>query len=156
MRKHTKRRERALINPLTRMAPAPKAKRDRVMLSFHTALEAMAAGKHPGEEEWRSLSDAINTLETMVQMGKLVDHEVMPMVDAAIAGMVAAAKRYRAGQGMRLDGPGFTALREIIAAYDQCLQGFTEAEMAEAQHQTQLRLNAIWRAKTLPDNVIAV
>jgi len=155
-RKHSNRIPRALINPLTRMRPAPKSKRDRVMLSFHTALEAMAGGKHPGEEEWRSLSDAINTLETMVLMGKLLDHEVMPLVTAAIEGMVHAARRYRAGQGMRLDGPGFTALREIVAVYEQCLQGFTEAEMAEAQHQTQQRLNAVWRAKKLPDNVIAV
>ncbi len=156
MRKHSTRKPRALINPLTRMSPAPKAKRDRVMLSFHTALEAMAAGKHPGESEWRSLSDAINTIETMCLMGKLIDHEVMPLVSAAIDGMVKAARRFRAGQGMRLDGPGFNALREIVAVYEQCLEGFTEAEMAEAQHQTQQRLNAIWRAKKLPDNVIAV
>lgn len=156
MRKHSTRRPRALINPLTRMSPAPKSKRDRVMLSFHTALESMVSGRHPGEEEWRSLSDAVNSIETLVGMGKLLDHEVMPMVDAAIAAMVGAAKRYRAGNGMRLDGVGMEAMRRIIDVYDQCLIGFTEAEMAEAQHRTQERLNAIWRAKKMPDGVIAV
>lgn len=156
MRKHCHRRPRELVNPLTRMQVAPKAKRDRVMLNFHTALEAIAAGQHPGEEEWRSLSDAINTLETMVLMGKLLDHEVMPLVDQAIAGMVGAAKRYRAGQGMRLDGPGLLALRQVIDVYDQCLQGFTEAEMAKAQQETQNRLNAMLRSKKRSAELVMV
>lgn len=156
MRKRSHRIQRALINPLTRMRPATKEKRDRVLLSFHTALESIAVGKHPGEEEWRALSDAINTVETLVNMGKLVDHEIMPVVCAAIEGMVGAARRFRAGQGMRLDGAGMKAIREVVDIYEQCLDGFTEAEMAQAQHETQMRLEAIWRSKSRQANVTYV
>lgn len=156
MRKRSHRIQRALINPLTRMSPAPKQKRERVLLSFHTALESIAVGKHPGEEEWRSLSDCINTVETLVNMGKLIEQEVMPVVCAAIEGMVGAARRFRAGQGMRLDGPGIKALREVVGIYEQCLEGLTEAEMAHAQHETQLRLEAVWRSKSRQPNAIYV
>ena len=147
MRKRSKYRPKAVMtNPLTSMQTAPKAARDRVMLGFLSALQECTAGRHPGVEEWRSLSDAVNTVETLaLHLGKLVPEEVMPVVTRAIAGMVTASKRYTSGQGMRLDADGIAALREIISIYGDCLDGLTEREMAQAQAETQRRLNEVLR-----------
>lgn len=147
MRKRSKYRPRAVItNPLTSMEIAPQAARDRVMLGFLSALQECTQGRHPGVDEWRSLSDAVNTVETLaLHLGKLVPEEVMPVVNRAIAGMVTASKRYTSGQGMRLDADGIAALREIIGIYGDCLDGLTEREMAQAQAETQRRLNAVLR-----------
>lgn len=158
MRKRSPYRPRAVMaNPLAALAPAPKAKRDRVIGEFLSSLDTMARGSHPGEEEWRSLSDAVNTVETLaLALGKLNPAEVMPTVNACIAAMVGAAKRFQAGQGMRLDAAGLEALRDVIDIYDQCLAGLTEREMTQAQAETQRRVNALLHARKPNAQVIAL
>ena len=111
-----RRPQAVIVDPLTLLRPAAREQRDRVMARFLTALDAMVRGEHPGIEEWRDLSDAINTVETLcLHQHKLVPQEVMPTINAAIKGMVEAAHRYKAGQGMRLSGEGLQALRDVLA-----------------------------------------
>lgn len=146
-----------MLNPLALFGPAPKAARDQVLLRFATALQEIAAGRHPGVKEWQDLSDMINTTETLaLHLHKLDPAEVMPTVNAAIAGMVGAAQRFRAGQGMRLDGAGLEALRDVLAIYAQCLEGLTEREMWQAQAETQRRVNNLLRSKSPSTEVIAL
>jgi len=149
MRKRSAYRPKAVLsNPLALMRPASVAQRNAVLLQFYTALESMARGDHPGEEEWRSLSDCVNSVETLaLTLGKLVPDEVMPTVNAAIEGMVAASVRFRAGKGMRLDAAGLDALRDVVGIYGQCLESLTEREMSLAQSETQRRVNEIYRRK---------
>lgn len=160
MRKRSTYRPRpVLTNPLQLLQPAPKTDREAIMVRFMTALEAVASGSHPGEAEWRDLADAINTVETLaVTLRKLVPGEVMPTVNAAIAAMAQVAQRYQAGQGMRMDGQGLQALREVLDIYSQCLESLTGREMALAQQETERRVHAVLRriAKNPDGRVIAI
>lgn len=158
MRKRSKYRPRAVVtNPLTFIQPATAQDKARVMLTFLSALDAMANGDHPGADEWGSLSDAINTVETLaLGMGKLVPSEVLPDITAAIEGMVHASRRFKAGQGARLDGPGLQALRRVIDIYGQCLDGLTSREMAMAQAETQRRVNALLHSKCASGEIISL
>ncbi len=157
-RKRSAYRPRSVISdPLSLMRPADPQRRAGVMLRFLTALDAMARSEHPGEEEWRDLSDAINTIETLaLTLHKLDPAEVMPLVNAAIAAMVGAAKRFREGKGMRLDAPGLQALRSVIDVYRQCLEGLTEREMAMAQAETQRRMNQLLHARQPTHEVVCL
>lgn len=156
-KRSTYRQKPVLLNPLAALRPASKEQRDRVMGEFLSSLDTMARGSHPGEEEWRSVSDAINSVETLaLHLHKLDPREVMPTVNAAIAAMVSAAKRFQAGQGMRLDAPGLKALRDVLAIYEQCVEGLTEREMSQAQAETQRRVSALLRSKTPSAEVIAL
>jgi hypothetical protein len=158
MRKRSAYRPRAVLSdPLSLLRPASREQRDQVMARFLTALHEISAGRHPGEAEWRDLSDAVNTLENLaLHLRKLDPAEVMPTVNAAIAAMVGAANRFKAGQGMRVDGPGLEALRDVVAIYEQCLHGLTEREMGMAQAETQRRMNALLRARGPNPQVIAL
>ncbi len=151
-------RPRAVISdPLSLLRPADKQRQAAVLLRFLSALDAMARGEHPGEAEWRDLSDAINTVETLaLVLQKLDGHQVMPIVNAEIAAMVGAAKRFKAGQGVRLDAPGLQALRDVVDVYRQCLEGLTEREMAMAQAETQRRVNQLLRAKNQTNEVVTL
>ena len=135
-----------ISDPLSLLRPASPERSRGVMLAFLTALDEIARGKHPGEEEWRSLADCINTLETMVMMQMIGGELMMPTVNAAIEAMATAAKRYRAGQGMRLDGAGLDALRKVVDIYGQCLELLTERQMALAQQRTQERMLVLLKA----------
>lgn len=146
-----------MTDPLSLLRPVATGQRDAVILRFLSALESMARGEHPGEAEWRDLSDATNTVETLaLTLGKLHHAEVMPIVNQAIAGMVHAANRFRAGKGMRLDAAGLDALRTVIDIYRQCCEGLTEREMCVAQSVTQRRINALLNAKKPNHELIAL
>lgn len=157
-RKRSAYRPRAVLaDPLSLLRPADPQRRGTVLLRFLSALDAMTRGEHPGEAEWRDLSDAINTVETLaLGLRKLDAGEVMPIVNAAISAMVGAARRFQSGQGMRLDAAGLQALRDVVDVYRQCLDGLTEREMAVAQAETQRRVNALLRAKKPNHQVIAL
>lgn len=144
-----------LLNPLASLQPAPKAQRDAVMLRFLTALECMARGEHPGPEEWSHLSDAINTVETLATtMRRLDPADVMPLVNAAIAAMVGAANRYKAGHGMRVDGPGLQALRDVVSVYEQCTEILSERDMSAAQKATEKRVRELLRQRDPSHEVV--
>ena len=157
-RKQGNYKPRAVLGtPWGMTSPAPKAKVDRVMLRFLTALDAMARGEHPGKAEWRDLSDAINTIETLaLRRRKLNAAEAMPLVNAGIAAMVGAARRFSAGQSMRLDAAGLQAMRDVLDVYRQCLEGLSEFEMATAQAETQRRMHQLLRSKKPSREVIAL
>lgn len=156
MKKRRYRPRPVITDPLTLLRPASKDRAGKVMLTFLTALDCIERGQHPGEEEWRSLSDAVNTLETMCVIGMLDSAEVMPIVSAAVVAMALAAKRFHAGHGMRFDGPGIRALRDVIDVYRQCLEGYTEREMARAQQATRDRMRRLLMAKNPGAELIAV
>lgn len=154
-RKRSRYRPRPVMtDPLSLLRPAPPAARGVVEAHFLTALDMMTRGDHPGVDEWRSLSDAINTVETLtLQMGRMDPAAVMPTVTAAIAAMVAAARRHQAGQRMGLDGAGITALRGVIATYCDCMDQLTEHEMATATRLTDQRIRGL-RARPQPGHTV--
>ncbi len=158
MRKRSAYRPRAVMtDPLSLMRPANPQQRAQVLLRFLSALDSMARGEHPGEAEWRDLSDAINTVETLAMtLQKIDEFEVMPTVNAAIAAMVGAANRFKAGKGMRLDAPGLQALRSVVDIYAQCLDGLTEREMAMAQAETQRRVNLLLHSRKQTHEVVSL
>lgn len=156
-RKRSAYRPRAFLSsPLALLRPASAQQADGVMCRFYAALDAMARGRRPGELEWRDLSDAINTVETLAtHLGKLPTEQVMPLVHAAIAAMARAAERFKAGQGMRLDEPGLHALQDVLDVYAECLRVLTEREMSQAVDETQRRVHALLRGVAAqPDHVV--
>lgn len=140
-------RPRPLVaNPLTMHRPASKTDADRMLLRFYTALEHMERGEHPGPIEWRDLSDALNIVETLaLRMNRLSRDEVMPIVNAAIAAMVGAARSHEAGQGARIDAAGARAVRDVLEIYGQCLEELPSFDMASAHALTQTRKRAHYR-----------
>jgi len=146
-----------ITDPLTLLRPASAEEKAAIMATFYSALDEIVSGSTPDENAWRLLSDSINTIETLtLSMRKLVPEEVMPTVNAAIAAMVGACNRFKAGQGMRLDGPGINAMRDILDIYRQALDGLTAREMAQAQAETQWRVNKLLHERGESAEVIAL
>lgn len=131
-----KRRRRPIeVNgdPLSRLMPTPCAEVDVVLGRFDSALRMIEAGQHPGENEWRDLADAINTVEALtLRMGLLDVDATMPEVRAATDAMVAAARRWRETGRMGFDGPGLLAVRAVLDTYEVCARGFTKHAMVTA------------------------
>lgn len=146
-----------LINPMTLLQEAPKAKRNKVMLDFYTALESISKGQHPGENEWRSLSDAVNLVEVIADDLVMLDRsEVLPVVESAVDGMVAAANRYKDGKGMRFDANGLASLREILSIYDYCLLTMKERVIEMAQDIVTKKVQDVLKKNAQAREVVSV
>lgn len=150
-------REAKMLEDAYPDAPASADKRERLMGTLRSALEGIARGTHPGEEDWRLLSDAVNLVETMEMRGNLDRGDTTVVMTAALKGMVLAAERYRAGKGMRMDGEGMQAMRQVLDIYEQTLEGLPERETVQIMIETQRRVSAVLAGRNVSDRtVIAV
>jgi hypothetical protein len=143
-----------LVDALSRLAPASTSERNALTARFLSALQMLAAGQHPGEQEWRDLADVVNTVETLVDpMGLLDRAATMPLVEAATAAMVAAARRYGDCGRIGLDCPGLQAMRDVIATFEQCAAGFTRHAMVKARELTEQRMRDARAGRTAAEVV---
>lgn len=128
------------------LQPAPQEQQDAILGRARSALHMLATFPQTGAEEFRDLSDVVNTVETLaLETGNLTAAEVMPTVEAATTALAQAAERWHAGQRMGLSGPGLQAVREVVEIYADCFEGLTGMEMAKARLLTEQRLHRIKR-----------
>lgn len=141
-------------NPLVFLQPAVQADQQRLLNRAYSALDCLVNGQEPRPEEWRDCADVCNVVETMaLHTGQLVADEVRDDVLTASESMRAAERRYRAGQGLRLDGPGIQAMREVLSVYAQALAGLPAMEMervfAETRRQIARRVREGYEVVTI-------
>ena len=97
MRKRTKRRFWALIDPLTHAIVGAsithRDKLDKLRLMEYSALEAMTKGSGT-VTDWRTLVDVLNLSETMAR-NNIGKDEVLPVCQKAQDALHQAAERYQ-------------------------------------------------------------
>ena len=119
MRKSTKRKHWALLNPISHALLGAGITQnhllDKLRLTELTALDAMAKGKGT-IQDWRELTDMMNISEVMAMEG--IGPEVLPHCKAAQDALEQAALRYQSTMRMGLSGTGINALREVFEYHD--------------------------------------
>lgn len=135
---------RPVRNPLSRLMPLPSDERMRCSLAVLSALDEIAAGRHPGRDEWTAVTSAMNLVDTLAEKGRVVvgDSVIAHAEDA----MRKAAERHRAGKGMRLDGLGLESVRRVCGIYLWLLENWPEADILTAAKDTQDRILSAVRA----------
>lgn len=120
MRKHTKRKIRPLINPvsfvLEGVVVTPKADLDKLRLRELAALESFAKGMAK-LQDWSDINAMSNLAETMARLGVGRD-EVLPVCAKVQDELMNAAKRFEATRKMGCTGPGLQAFRELFEYHD--------------------------------------
>ena len=120
MRKRTKRKIWALIDPITHAIVGAsithRERLDKLRLLEYSALEALTKG-HGTVTDWRVLVDVLNLSETMAR-NNIGKDEVMPVCQKAQDALHQAAERYQKTMKMGLSGEGIQAVRELIEYAD--------------------------------------
>lgn len=129
---------RPIRNPLSRLMPLPSDEKVRCSLAVLSAFDEIAAGRHPGRDEWSAVTSAMNLVDTVAVQGRVI----LPLgvIEDAEEAMKAAAARHKAGKGLRLDGRGLQAVREVLGVYLWLLENWTESEILTAAKDTQDRM----------------
>jgi hypothetical protein len=120
MRKRTKRKVWALIDPLSHAIVGAsithRDKLDKLRMMEYSALEAMTKGQGT-VTDWRTLVDVLNLSETIARCGVGKD-EVLPVCEKAQKALHEAAVRFQSSKRMGLSGEGIQSIRDLIQYAD--------------------------------------
>lgn len=105
------------------------------------SMDALKLEPCPPVEDWRRLSDMVNMVTTLVDMGEMLDSHAL-LADACEA-MVKASDRYKAGQALRFDGPGVQAMDSLFQDYTMAVSVLPARIMIRCHRLTVKRLQAI-------------
>ena len=139
MRKQTKRKVWALIDPLKHAmqgaAITQRDKLDKLRLLEYSALEAMTKGQGT-ISDWRTLVDVLNLSETMARHGIGKD-EVLPVCQKAHEALHEAAERHQRTMCMGLSGQGIQAVRDLIEYADLQQSSISRSEFERYIQKTK-------------------
>ena len=139
MRKQTKRKVWALIDPLTHAivgaSITQRDKLDKLRTLEYSALDAITKGKGT-IHDWRVLVDVLNLSEMMAKNG-IGKEEVMPVCQKAQDALHKAATRYQNTLQIGLSGEGIKAIRELLEFADLQQSSISRSEFEKYIKKTK-------------------
>ena len=130
------------------VAPLPDSHRVHQLTRMYGGLHAIETAPEPTTDDWRVCSDAVNLMETLVEMQVVEDASGLLM--DAITALALAGKRHRAGGPIRLDAPGIKAVRAVLEDYAAVLEQVPARTMLQAHRQTEKRIHEILQGRKRP------
>lgn len=132
--------------------PMPEATRTSQLSRMWTGLAALERDPTPSTNDWRVCSDAVNLLETLVDMGVCQDQHGL-LRDAVSALAIAGARHLEHGHPIRLSGAGMQAVRAVLEDYAEALEAISHRTAIEAHRRTERRIREIHSGKRRPHDV---
>lgn len=133
--------------------PLPLAKQQAHLVPMHDGLRALMRDEAPSNDHWRALSDSINMMETLVELGICEDASGL-LPDAVQAMAEAGTRHLRDGVALRLSGAGMDAVRAVLEDYDALVPVLPERVMVRCHRHTELRIQMILRGQREPHDVV--
>lgn len=131
--------------------PTPADKRLHQLSRMWQGLAALETAPAPSTDDWRVCSDAVNLLETLVDMGVCEDCSGLLM--DAITALAQAGHRHMKGQPLRLSGQGMQAVRAVLEDYAAMLEQIPHRTALEAHRRTERRIYEISSGRRKPHDV---
>lgn len=133
----------SLIDLMTASPTAPMSAdaQSYQLTTMLQGLRAMETDPNPSTVDWRVCSDAVNLMETLVEMEVIEDTSGL-LLDA-VTGLAMAGKRAQAGGQIRMDGPGIRAVRAVLEDYAMVIQTVSARTMVLCHRRTEKRIREI-------------
>jgi uncharacterized protein YyaL (SSP411 family) len=131
--------------------PMPYEKRRHQLLRMWEGLAAIERAPDPSTDDWRVCSDAVNLMETLVEMKEVEDTSGLLM--DAVTALAIAGKRSLATGIIRLDAPGIQAVRAVLEDYAAVVDVLPARTMVRCHRLTERRIHQIMQGKRLPHDV---
>ena len=133
--------------------PLPKAKRDYQISRMREALKNFTHSPEPTYDDWEMLSDAVNIMEVIFEMGLIEDPQ--DAIGDAVAALARSGTRAMGGKPLRLNGPDISLLRGVLEDYEEVMEGLPARTMIMAHRATEKRTQDILAGKCRPQDVKA-
>lgn len=146
-RKHHAAPHYSLLDVMTAspIQPLQQSTRTSQLLRMWDGLAQLETAENPAPDNWRVCADAVNLLETLVEMGEVQDSSGL-LVNAVTA-MGEAGERAMNGGVIRLSGLGIQAIRAVLEDYAEVLGLLPARIMILAHRKTEKRIREIYQGK---------
>jgi len=131
--------------------PMKAQRRDYQMMIIRTSLASIERAENPTTDDWKIISQAINMMEMLVEMGFAKDED--GLIKDAIDAMASSAQRYKDKKVMRFSGNEMKVIRGIIDDYQTMIENLDERTMIHCHRKTEMRLQEILSGKKRPTDV---
>ena len=131
--------------------PMKAAARIRQLTYMWGGLASLEKEKDPTQKDWLAVSDAINMMETLVEMGFARDDD--DLIQEAVLVMKACTDRYQNGNPLRLTGAGIQLIRGILEDYAYLIENLDERTMVHAHRKTEMRVQDILFGRAKPHDI---
>ena len=134
--------------------PLPQFWINSQLSSMREGLAQLETGEHPDKEDWRVCADAVNFLETLIEMGEVEDTQ--GLLNDAVTAMGECGARVLSGKSMRLTGQGIQTVRAVLQDYSEVIQVLPARTMIHAHRMTERRNTEIRSGRGRPHDVVVV
>jgi len=121
--------------------PMAAASRVHVLTTMWEGLHAFERAVAPNAHDWRVCSDAVNLMESLVDMGVIED--ASGLLTDAVAALGQAGARAQRGEGLSLDTAGQHAVRSVLENYAVVLEQVPARTMVRCHRRTERRIREI-------------
>jgi hypothetical protein len=109
------------------------------------AFKNIESGKEPTLRDWESVADAINMMDTMLDLNLVEDKD--HIIEDSIMALAKCADRAIKGAHFRLDGPAITLIRGILEDYADILETLPQRTVIKVHRFTEKRLDKVIKQK---------
>lgn len=135
--------------------PLAHSKREAQLELINACMRSIEQNPNPTLEQWEIISDIVNFMETLLEMGEVQDPD--DLIGDAVAALAKAGNRHiTQNVPIRFDGKDLTTIRGVIEDYAMVGEHLSARTMITAHRLTEKRVNDILTGKCKPDNMALV
>lgn len=131
--------------------PMDASKRRHQLTRMWDGLASIETAPAPSTEDWRVCSDAVNLMETMVNMQIVEDAN--GLIDDAVTALALAGRRHMKNGVIRLDAQGMQAVRAVLEDYASVIEQVSERMLIQVHRNTEKRIREILIGRKQPHDV---
>lgn len=131
--------------------PMEPARRRHQLTRMWDGLASIETSPAPSTEDWRVCSDAVNLMETMVNMQIVEDAN--GLIDDAVTALALAGRRHMKNGVIRLDAQGMQAVRAVLEDYASIIEQVSERTLIQVHRNTEKRIREILIGRKQPHDV---
>ena len=132
--------------------PLAEHKRKAQLELINACMRSIEQNPNPTLQQWEIISDIVNFMETLLEMGEVQDPD--DLIGDAVAALAKAGNRHiTQNVPIRFDGKDLTTIRGVIEDYATVGESLSARTMITAHRKTEKRVNDILTGKCKPDNM---
>jgi hypothetical protein len=129
--------------------------RVRVLARLEVALGNLQLEPQPSKWAWRDLTDMVNFLQSLIELGWATDES--GHIEAAKQALYRSSRALEDHGTIRLDGPGLSAMREVLDQFTELLGQLSAHSYWVAVRHTKQRIQRLLLGgKRQGDVVVAI
>ena len=132
--------------------PLPIERRMYQLQAMWDAMENLEKAEKPTIRDWELVSDAVNMMEALRDMGVVQDPD--QAIEDAVQAMGKAGMRSLDGKNIRLDGPAINLMRGILEDYCEAIGALPARTIISAHRYAEKRIQALLKGKKRKTDVL--